>query len=99
LYLFLIRQEPLNALTAFHSLEMSLTVRKLREIEIELRPATKAPEEMRVRGGEMVKEIFASRQHVIGNLVIFQEWANGQSSHTVAGIGQVADARRRVDPG
>ena len=50
---------------------------------------------MRVRSGEMVEEVFAAREHIVSKLVAFEQWALGQPSHAVVGIGQITNPRRR----
>ena len=43
------------------------------EIEVELGAASKAPEEVRIDGGEMIEEPFATGELVVGNPVVLEE--------------------------
>ena len=98
-YRFFISEQLLNAGASSHAFEMRRTVREFGQIEIKLGATTETPEEMRVRSGEMVEEVFAARKHIVGNLVAFEQWALGQPSHAVVGIRQVTYPRRRIDAG
>src|SRR3954451_16748942 len=53
---------------------------------------------MGVSGREMVEEVFSAGQHVFGDLVILEQQVLRQLPYSWAGIRQVADLGRRVDP-
>lgn len=99
LYRFLISEQLLDAGSRFHAFEMRRAVREFGQIEIKLGAATETPKEMRVRSGEMVEKVFAAREHVVGNLVAFEQWALRQPSDAAVSIGQIANPRRRIDAG
>src|SRR6266404_138911 len=90
---------PLIARPGFHPLEMRDAVRKTRHIEFERSAAPEGPEEVRVRGCEVVEEKLATGEQTVGDFVVFKEQLRGQPADAVASAGDVANPRRCVDPG
>src|SRR5262249_43952933 len=70
---FFVSERLLHARAALHVLEMRNAIRKARRIDIELHAAPNAPEEMRVRGGEMIEEELPPFEHVVGNLIALKQ--------------------------
>src|SRR5262245_66619541 len=53
---------------------------------------------MRVRGGEVIEEIVAPFQQIVGDPVVLKQQLLRQPAHTIVGTGYVADLGRRIDP-
>src|SRR6266545_469760 len=82
---FFKRQRLLHARAALHALEMRGAVPKACGIHIELRAAPHAPEEVRVRGGEVIEEVFPPVQQVVSDPVVLEQHLLRQPSHAVVG--------------
>ena len=56
-----------------HALKMRMAVFELRQIEFERNRAPKAPEEIRVRRGKVIKKPFAALEQVFNNGEILEQ--------------------------
>src|SRR5262249_58630480 len=81
LHRFFIIDKLLHAGPAFDPLEMRLTVWITGRVDAELGAAAQAPEEMGVRGGEMIEEEFAPRQRGVGDLIALEQKLAGAIHH------------------
>lgn len=76
---------------------MSLTIFEARQVNIKHSGAAEAPEEIRISGGEMVKEKIATSQHVISYLKVTHKGWSGKVKHIVLRPGDTANSGRRVE--
>src|SRR5262245_62642894 len=76
---------------------MRAAVPELRQVELELPRSPLAPEEMRVRRGEVVEEEIATCQKVVGDLEQLEQVCGRELLDALLGAGNVADPRRGVD--
>ena len=83
LHRFLMCEALLNTGTLLQTLKVSLAVLVLGKIELELCTAAEAPEEMRVRGSEVVEKILTASEEIVGDLIVFIELTRGQLSHAL----------------
>src|SRR5262245_36220452 len=73
-------------------------VRKASGVDIQLRPAPHTPEEMRVRGGEVIEKVFAPFQHLVGNSIVLVQELLRKAPHALVRSRHIAYPGRRVDP-
>jgi len=84
-YGFLIGEASLNARPLFKTGKVGLTICEPGQIEFELFATTEAPEEMCVRCGKLIKEVLATGEPIVSNLIIFVELRGGEPSHALVG--------------
>src|SRR3974377_2569098 len=94
-YGFFIGEASLNARSLFKTGKVFLTICEPGQIEFELFATTEAPEEMCVRCGKLIKEVLATSEPIVANLIIFVKLRGGEPSHALVGTRYVANARRR----
>ena len=71
---------------------------ELRNIEVEVSAAPKAPEEVSIDSREMVEEKFAARQHIIRDPVVFKQLLLCEPPYRSLRSWQIAAALRRKYP-
>src|ERR1700738_5156208 len=97
LHRFLMCEALLNTVTLLQTLKVSLAALVFGKIEFELCAAAEAPEKMRVRGREVVKEILTTSEQIVGDLIVFRELISGQLPHPLIRAWHITDPRRRID--
>ena len=98
-HLLFMGQESLDACAAEHPLEMCGRVGDGGEVETQLGGAPAAPEEVRVRCGEVVEEIRAALQYSLGNSERLGKVILRMTDDVLFRAWQVADPRRSENAG
>jgi hypothetical protein len=97
-HLLFVGEHLAHAGSLLHPLEMPQTIRELGKIEVELGASSKAPEKVRIDGSKMIEEPVATGEHVICDLVVFEELLRCNPPHGFLRARQVADTCGRVNP-
>src|SRR5512143_805719 len=85
LHLFFVGENLLHAGALLDALEMGRAVREPREVEIERQRAPETPEEVCVRGGEVVEEKLASGEQAVGDRKILEQQPVADPLHAFLG--------------
>ena len=98
IHFFFVGEQLLDARALLHALEMRHDVGEAGDVHLQLGGAPAAPKEMRVRGGEMVEEVFTPGKQIVADLKILEQSFGGELDDAVGRAACVADFGRVVDP-
>lgn len=93
----LVLEQLLHAWPLLDPFEMRHSVREFRSLGAELRTASQAPEEMRIRRCKVIEEEFVPSEHVVGDLVVLEQKGLRRLDDALLRTASVTDFRRRVE--
>src|SRR5262245_13808420 len=83
---FFVGDNLLRARPAADALKVRHAIREPGKVELELRRAAEAPEEVRVGGREMIEEEFAPSEEIVRDLEVLEQHVGGELAHTRPGV-------------
>ena len=92
LHLLFVGEHLAHARPPLHPLEMPQTVRELGKIEVELSASSKAPEKVRIDSSKMIEEPVAIGEHIICDLIVFEELLRCKPPHGLLRARPITDA-------